>query len=428
MEDRHLVAAISAVSLAIATRKLDLCIQGLFGAGKSRTAAILLSGLLALDTDGLCHFQVICKENTGTRSFANMLLYLEVPTDLRLRIGRFVADTEANKSGAGTFFDLFHSSKRQRVQQCRLLLMTGGSCAGDRASPFSTLEAWQQKLVMVVIDEGQQYGGDREVASVAMLPPTCLVIWTGDAQQTPGGIAKGPSQIAITRRQLISRKHALRCPQDEYTPHTLFQALMKIVSHLDLPVIADMEAMFQLAVPDLGPLWNLKEMTAHRECLDILERVCPGCVLRWAEPTTDDMSRLPTHSDAALVGEEANPTTLLLLAHICAALDSVPEWLQWVQASDTLSVAGAAGAHAWGLMLPTSTRTPGVNYTSSVAVRYPPLYRRVGDNWIFGTDSSGGLEGLVGGYQLVIWKNPPRNLCMPEARTSLQSLNHCCKT
>ena len=221
------------VSLAIATGKLDLCIQGLFGAGKSPTAAILLSGLLALDKEGRCHFQVICKENTGARSFANMLLYLEVPTDLRLTIGRFVADSEANKSGSGTYFDIFHSSKREGVQQCRLLLLTGGSCAGDRASPFSTLEAWQQKLVMVVI---QQYGGDREVASVAMLPPTCMVVWTGDAQQTPGGIAKGPSQIAITRRQLISRKHALRCPQDEYTPHTLFQALMKLVSHLDLPV------------------------------------------------------------------------------------------------------------------------------------------------------------------------------------------------
>ena len=50
------------------------------------------------------------------------------------------------------------------------------------------------------------------------------------------------------------------------------------------------------------------------------------------------------------------PILLLFLAHICAALDSVPEWLQWVQASDTLSVA-AAGAHAWGLVLPTSTRT-----------------------------------------------------------------------
>ena len=57
----------------------------------------------------------------------------------------------------------------------------------------------------------------------------------------------------------------------------------------------------------------------------------------------------------------------------------------------------------WGLMLPTSTRTPGVNYTSSVGVRYPPLNREVDRKWIVGTHSSGGLEGLVGGYQLVIW-------------------------
>ena len=66
---------------------------------------------------------------------------------------------------------------------------------------------------------------------------------------------------------------------------------MKIVSHLDLPVIADMEAMFQLAVTDLGPLWNPTEMAAHRGCLDILARVCPGCTLRWEVPTSDDVCR-----------------------------------------------------------------------------------------------------------------------------------------
>ena len=180
-----------------------------------------------------------------------------------------------------------------------------------------------------------------------------------------------------------------------------------MVSHLDLPVIADLEAMFQLAVTELGPLWNPTEMSAHRECLDILERVCPGCTLRWGEPTSDDVSRMPNNIDAILVGEEANPTTLHLLAHICAALDSGPEWLQWVQAPDTLSAAGATGVHSWGLMLPTSTRTPGVNYTSSVAVRYPPLNREVDGQWIV-THSSGGLEGLVGGYQLVIWKKPSK--------------------
>ena len=80
------------------------------------------SGLLALDTEGSCHFQVICKKNTGTRSFANMLLYLEVSTQFLVRIGRFVADSRANK-GAGKFFTIFHSFKRQHVTECSLLLL-----------------------------------------------------------------------------------------------------------------------------------------------------------------------------------------------------------------------------------------------------------------------------------------------------------------
>ena len=58
-EDGHVVAATSAVSLALATGKLDVCVQGLFGAGKSRAAAILLLGLMALDTEGERHFQVV---------------------------------------------------------------------------------------------------------------------------------------------------------------------------------------------------------------------------------------------------------------------------------------------------------------------------------------------------------------------------------
>ena len=89
------------------------------------------------------------------------------------------------------------------------------------------------------------------------------------------------------------------------------------------PVVADLEAMFQLAVPDLGPLWNPTEMSDHRACLDLLTRVCPDCTLRWDVPTADDVARMPTNVDSTIVGEEVNPTTLHLLAHICAALDSV---------------------------------------------------------------------------------------------------------
>ena len=59
-KDGHVVAATSAVALALATGKLDVCVQGLFGVGKSRAAAILLPGLMALDTEGECHFFKLC--------------------------------------------------------------------------------------------------------------------------------------------------------------------------------------------------------------------------------------------------------------------------------------------------------------------------------------------------------------------------------
>ena len=43
-----------------------------------------------------------------------------------------------------------------------------------------------------------------------------------------------------------------------------------------------------------------------------------------------------------------------------------------------------------------------------MAVRYPPLNREVNGQWIVGTHFSGELDGLVGGYQLVIWKKPSK--------------------
>ena len=68
-------------------------------------------------------------------------------------------------------------------------------------------------------------------------------------------------------------------------------------------------------------------------------------------------------------------------------------------------------------MLPTSTRTPGVCYTCTVAVRYDPLRILLQDTqtWRIGTHTRGGVEGLVGGYQFVHWKRPPGELVYARA-------------
>ena len=403
-EDGHVVAATSAVALALATGKLDVCVQGLFGAGKSRAAAILLLGL-----------QVVRKENTGTRSFIEMVEYLEFPTEIYQRIGRIVSDREA-QNAASTYFDIRHSARSERLQQRRLLVMTGGSFANDRCSTFPTLDTWLPKLVLTIFDETQQFGGDREVTTIAMLPPTCLVVWMGDAQQTPGGIAKGHDQFAISCKQLMMRKHGLRCPQKDVTPHSLSTVLCALLQEVDDPSATALAEVLASANSNLGPLWVDHPDQDQCATLDILDTFCPGGALRWKAPSTQDIQTHPASSNV-LVGSACNPTTLSIVAYICSVLDRVHEWLPHIQAKDTLSAASAAGLHAWGLMLPTSTRTPGVCYTCTVAVRYDPLCVLLQDTqtWRIGTHTLGGVEGLVGGYQLVHWQRPPGELVYARA-------------
>ena len=52
--------------MALLTNRLDLCIQGLFGAGKSKSMAILILALIELDVEHKLKILFLCKENSGT--------------------------------------------------------------------------------------------------------------------------------------------------------------------------------------------------------------------------------------------------------------------------------------------------------------------------------------------------------------------------
>ena len=97
--DGHVLATVCALTFAIATGKLDLSVQGLFGAESSRAAAILIAGLLAFDPERRLRYQLICKENAGTKSFIEGLIYLKLPAEVFKRVGRLISDREANKLG-----------------------------------------------------------------------------------------------------------------------------------------------------------------------------------------------------------------------------------------------------------------------------------------------------------------------------------------
>ena len=163
--DGHVLGTLCAVTMALLTNRLDLCIQGLFGAGKSKSMAILILALLELDVNKKLRILFLCKENSGTKSFADLLLWLDPPSGVLGRIGRLVGDQERNKrSYAPTKFDINPRERRQMLSKCQLVMATGGTVAQDLTMPWSTLSGFMQDLTLMVIDEGQQYGTDREIA------------------------------------------------------------------------------------------------------------------------------------------------------------------------------------------------------------------------------------------------------------------------
>ena len=76
--DGHVLGTLCAVTMALLTNRLDLCIQGLFGAGKSKSMAIVILALIQLDVERKLKILFLCKENSGTRSFADLLQWLDL--------------------------------------------------------------------------------------------------------------------------------------------------------------------------------------------------------------------------------------------------------------------------------------------------------------------------------------------------------------
>ena len=213
--DGHVLGTLCAVTMALLTNRLDLCIQGLFGAGKSKSMAILILALIEIDVTDSLKILFICKENSGTRSFADLLLWLDPPSGVFGRIGRLVGDQERNKSSySHTKFDIHPRERRQMLNKCQLILATGGTVAQDLTMQWSTMGSFMQELSLLVIDEGEQYGTDREIAVISLLRQQPLVLWTGDSEQTPGGIDRA-ARNAKRSRQLSCCPKSMGCEVTE---------------------------------------------------------------------------------------------------------------------------------------------------------------------------------------------------------------------
>ena len=187
LEDGHVLATLSAIVLALCEGRTGLAISGVFGAGKTRSAAALLAGLLVFDPS--LQLMVLTKENIAAHAVAEHLVSLQMPDYLQEKMGRLVGYYEQNRKGSYTPLDILPSNRNQVIRQKSLLIGCGGGFQQECSQQFSPVADWMGSVDLFLEDEGQQYGNMEEAASVARTPATCLGtlmygaghVWAGHA-------------------------------------------------------------------------------------------------------------------------------------------------------------------------------------------------------------------------------------------------------
>ena len=392
--DGHVLGTLCAVTMALLTNRLDLCIQGLFGAGKSKSMAILILALIEIDVTDSLKILFICKENSGTRSFADLLLWLDPPSGVFGRIGRLVGDQERNKSSySHTKFDIHPRERRQMLNKCQLILATGGTVAQDLTMQWSTMGGFMQELSLLVIDEGQQYGTDREIAVISLLRQQPLVLWTGDSEQTPGGIDRAARNAKRSRQLLLSKKHGLRSDRNYYMPAHLADAMIRLLDGSANEGLATLSQILKRGQPTLGQLWTSHLSPQDTEDLRTANTVLPGLRAQFEAPQPHEQRHSRFVDAELLEGTAVNfPRSLVRLAWILQHAATLLPMAGDIQAVLNSQTAGVSDIHAWGLMLPSSSRVSPVTYHSVVAVRYPDLCKCINGLWELGSFASGGLS------------------------------------
>ena len=84
----NFLATLSAFLLSLLEGKTDCPISGVFGAGKTRAAAAIISGLITVDPS--LKIMILTKENVASQAFAEHIIGLSLPAWIEKKIGRLV--------------------------------------------------------------------------------------------------------------------------------------------------------------------------------------------------------------------------------------------------------------------------------------------------------------------------------------------------
>ena len=175
------------------------------------------------------------------------------------------------------------------LNECQLVMATGGTVAQDLTMQWSTLTGFIQDLSVMIIDEGQQYGTDREIATISLLKQQPLILWTGDAQQTPGGLARAAPNAKRSRQLLLAKKHGLRSNRTYFMPSNLAEAMIKLLEDNANEGLTLVKNILARGEHVLGNMWTSQLTQPAAEDLNTLNTIFHGLVAQFRTVTSGEV-------------------------------------------------------------------------------------------------------------------------------------------
>ena len=361
--DGHVLTVTVALLLAILTGRSDLCIAGVFGAGKTRSLAVLLIAL-SCELDDFSAV-VFTKENVAAKALADQISDLSPPT--LAQFGRLLGRIEEGKGEAyATRIDV-------RCSPNASLLRQGGlprrKCPCDtppsaNGCPGFGLHSWMKVSNMAII------------MKLLHLRPF--------SRQTPGGLSKGRA-AAANRQKLLQRPLGLRAlnrPGDYHPPVRLASLVALLWPDASQDSDSDIARLLRLGQAPHSGVWTALAPTQE----------LPISLARLLDQRTLSQINVSSSLIAAVLA-------VLLIA-------TAPEEFGVPECTNTLEAAGLEGSHRWGIILPNSSRVSLLTYKAIVAVRYPELVLHDQDPIQIGHFVSHDHTVEHGGFRTVLWDAP----------------------
>ena len=196
--NQHFPSLLLATLYGLRSGHTTLCVQGIFGAGKTFSASLLLIVLSTiLDVNTLLSAEPNLPLATAIENID--LLLQHASDDVRAQYGRILANhVKVSSKLDMTPLDRQASFKADSPKRC--ILVTQGSLLRDLCRDHPQLQSFIQSCRVAINDEAQQGGQAGFTVLAGFLSIHCLQILTGDKEQNRSGTGGEPTKEALLER------------------------------------------------------------------------------------------------------------------------------------------------------------------------------------------------------------------------------------